>query len=286
MRTILLTLYTTCTLFILSFAGESLRDYYNSSSGLKYQTKNYTTGATKYESFVPQNADNWANEEWNEWMYELEEDWKKFYSSFQNEKNKWFSKKEKKFKEWITSNEDKWMNFNENISKEHNCDIFKISYLWNDDNWKEWIKKEGRVFMKEDWDKWTTLNKTLFYKFIVKEWLKWTNIKIKQWLKRHWLHYENALLENWEHMSYTKILSMAEKKSWFNSSEQIIEEKEQMMQSLEKKEHEFLNNERGNWEIWEYKKNIFVNKWITSFINELVNMKQWNAWMDQRTNMN
>ncbi|SBS96151.1 tryptophan-rich antigen [Plasmodium malariae] len=182
---------------------------------------------------IPRSNNVIIQEEWNEWINELELDWRIFSTHMENEKNVWFGEREKQFKEFLKYVEDKWMNHNEDIEKEHNCNILKKSIAWDDDDWIKWINTDGKELCKK-------------------------NGKI----------------------------GLLKKTMWFTYNEQIMGEKENLMEWFRKKEDELVKNECRNWVNWEKKKNQLFNEWMNTFFNQWINMKQWNKWFDNSANLN
>ncbi|GAB65601.1 tryptophan-rich antigen [Plasmodium cynomolgi strain B] len=278
MKVAFIVLYTFSVLLDLSAAANNLEHFLNKSSNeierLTHVTLNDTSKGTK-------EVEEWVKDEWREWMDEMQMDWKEFNCSLESEKNKWFGKKEKEMKKFIKSIEDRWLDFNENMHEMLNYGILKISLMWNFSEWQEWINTDAKRIIEEEWYNWITSNQTLYYKLIMKEWFKWKNKKIKQWLKRNWLYHEGRILENWERMPYTKILAMSEKKPWFNSNAQIINERDCFLKWIKKKEDFLESEERDKWRNWEYYKNDFFQKWIDSFLSHWLNIKKRNILHNQ-----
>ncbi|SCO66343.1 tryptophan-rich antigen [Plasmodium vivax] len=271
MKVAFIVLYIFSVLLDLSSSADILDDFLDKSSN---EIERLTHVKLKDTSEWTENVEEWVKDEWHEWMDEVQMDWKEFNSSLESEKNKWFGKKEKEMMELIKSIEDKWLDFNENMHEVLNYAILKNSLMWSFSEWQKWINKDGKRIIENQWERWTISNKNLYYKIIMKEWFKWKNKKIKQWLKRNWLHHEGRILENWERLPYTKILAMSEKKPWFNSNAQVINERDYFLIWIKKKEDFLVNEERDKWENWEYYKNDFFQTWMDSFLSHWLNIKK------------
>ncbi|ANQ07576.1 Tryptophan-rich antigen [Plasmodium coatneyi] len=271
MKVAFIILYIFSVLLDLSLAVGNLKDFLDGSAkeieGLTHVTLNDTSEGTE-------KVEEWVKDEWREWMDEMQMDWNEFNNYLESEKNKWFGKKEKEMIKFIKSIEDIWLHFNENMNEMLSYGILRNSLMWTFSEWQERINNDGKRIIEDQWDNWTTSNQTLYYKLIMKEWFKWKNKKIKQWLKRNWLHHEGRILENWERMPYTKILAMSEKKPWFNSNAQIINEQDSLLNWIKKKEDFLVSEERNKWKNWEYYKNNFFQKWMDSFLSHLLNLKK------------
>ncbi|EUD67847.1 hypothetical protein C922_01459 [Plasmodium inui San Antonio 1] len=279
MKVAFIVLYIFSVLLDLSAAADNLEDFLDKRSN---EIERVTHDALKDTSEGTEEVEEWVEDEWREWMDELQMDWKEFNCSLESEENKWYGKKEKEMIKFIKSIEEKWLDFNENMHETLKYGILKIPLMWDFSEWKEWINEDGKHIIKHQWDNWTTSNQTLYYKLIMKEWLKWRNQKIKQWLKRNWLLHEGRILENWERMPYTKILAISEKKPWFKSNAQIINERDCFVNWIKKKE-DFLNSQAiDKWENWKYYKNDFFQKWMDSFLSHWLNIKKRDILYNQR----
>ncbi|KJP89492.1 hypothetical protein AK88_00935 [Plasmodium fragile] len=270
MQVAFIVLYIFSVLLDLSGAADILKDFFDKS---RKEIERFTHVTLNDTSEGTEKVEEWVKDEWSEWMTEMQMDWEEFTSSLESEKNKWFGKKEEMI-EFIKSIEDKWLHFIQNMHEMHKFGILKISSMWNYSEWQEWIHKDGKRIIEAQWDNWTTSNKTLYYKLIMKEWFKWKNQKIKQWLKRNWIYHEGRILQNWERMPYTKILAMSEKKPWFNSNAQIMNERDCFLNWIKKKEDFLENEESDKWENWKYYKNDFFQKWMDSFLSYWLNIKK------------
>ncbi|CAA9987293.1 tryptophan-rich antigen, putative [Plasmodium knowlesi strain H] len=279
MKVAFIVLYIFSVLLDLSAAIDNLEDFLEKS---RKEIGRFTHSTLKDTSKGTENVEQLVKDEWHEWMDEMQMEWNEFNSSLESEKNKWFGKKEKEMINFIKSIEDKWLYFNENMHEMLNYGILKISLMWNFAEWQEWINKDGKRIIEDQWDNWTTRNQKLYYKLIMREWIKWKNRKIKQWLRRNWVHHEGRILENWELASCAKILAITEKKNWFNSNAQIINERDSLFNWIKEKEGSLVSEERDKWRKWEYNKNDFFKKWMDSFLSHWLNMKKQDILHNQR----
>ncbi|GAW80088.1 tryptophan-rich antigen [Plasmodium gonderi] len=256
----------------------------------KYKSNNtierFTNSAINYSTEGIDRSEQWDNDEWYEWMNGIQKDLADFNSSLESEKNKWFGKKEKEILKMTKSIEDKWLYFNKNMYEQLNFNTLNISLTLDISKWEEWINNDGKRIMENEWHNWITKNKTHYYKLIIKEWLRWKNMKIKQWLKRIWFRNEGNILENWEHITCTNILAISEKKTWFNSNPQVINEKDYFFKWIKKNEDHLVSTQKYAFEEWEYYKTNYFHDWINFFIANWLNIKKSDAQYDSMASSN
>ncbi|KNC35578.1 tryptophan/threonine-rich antigen [Plasmodium falciparum RAJ116] len=100
------------------------------------------------------NLEDWKKNEWIKWMDETEEEWQLLKLWLEGEKNKWLEGKNKEYDIWLNHMNSKWTNYNKDIDEEYDSNVFKDSYKWNEKQWEQWMKTEGKEFMLQDFKRW------------------------------------------------------------------------------------------------------------------------------------
>ncbi|SBS94245.1 tryptophan/threonine-rich antigen, putative [Plasmodium ovale curtisi] len=219
---------------------------------------------------------------WGNWMIILEEDWIELNLRMENQKNKWLESREEEWKEWIKKVENKWMHYEGNMKKELTSDIQDNVLIWNDAQWEEWVKTEGKHLMEVEWENWINESESSLNELIVKEWTEWKNNKIMEWQTSEWKLEEDEYWAKWEESTFKKLLHATERRKWHEWKERISREWKEWINWVRIKEGVYINVEWNKWSEWKNEKNILFNKWKESFVDKWVTEKQWKVWVKEK----
>ncbi|GAW84722.1 tryptophan-rich antigen [Plasmodium gonderi] len=224
-------------------------------------------------------SDEWKKKEWDNWLIKTEEDWKLFNTSIENKKNRWLEKREKELEQWLVNMQNKWMNFKENDDTEFKVYAMKNASTWNDSEWEQWTKTDGKKHMETDLNKWFNEKETFLEGWVSKEWNQWKNERMIQWLSVDWKHKEDETFENWKSTKFTHILHLKKNKRWNKWKERTNKEKEDWANWVKGKEKLYINNKWDKWSKWKKDRRVLYNQKFVSFINKWINDKQWTVWI-------
>ncbi|ANQ06425.1 Tryptophan-rich antigen (Pv-fam-a) [Plasmodium coatneyi] len=227
-------------------------------------------------------SDEWKDNEWNNWIVKTEEDWKLFNKSVENKKNRWLEKNDKELEVWLKNMEESWMHYKENEENEYKSEAMKNSSTWNDSQWKQWIRTEGKKGMEADLKKWLKDKEIFLDGWISKEWIQWKNERMLQWLSVDWRHKEDETFQHYKSSTSTNVLHMKKKKKWMKWKERKNKEKEEWNNWVKGKEHLYVNNKWDKWSKWKRDKRVLYSQKFVTFINKWISNKQWTVWIQDQ----
>ncbi|KJP85545.1 hypothetical protein AK88_04811 [Plasmodium fragile] len=242
------------------------------------------TPAIEYHPRYLGRTEEWKDNEWKNWMHKLEGEWIDFNNTIEREKGKWINAKEKDWEEFIQFMDNKWMHYNVDLERDVKSDILKKSLTLDEEEWKEWIKTEGKDLMERDLRNWITNNESYLDVWSVKEWLKWKNQKIVTWIMTDWKCEEDEYWSKWEE-SWAKNPNVQDRTSWLNWRERLNKEMVQWNSWVMMKEQHIRENRSNIWSKWKSDKHVLFNLWMDSFINRWIHEKQWFVWVRERNHL-
>lgn len=249
---------------------------------IKKQNMLYTAGYNEKGStdyLQEEKSEEWINNQWNVWKKKNEEEWKIFNTSIENEKTNWLQNIEKEWQEFLDAMQNKWIHYNKKMDAEYQINILEKSSEWNDIQWIEWIKSEGKQFMEQEWKIWLAQKETHLSDWVVNEWIRWKNSQIMQWLMADWRLQKEASWANYENYKITNILQRKKRKKWNKWRECINREREEWDAWVRSKEKIYINTKWNKWSKWKKDKRFIYSKWVEMFTNKLINERQWEKWV-------
>ncbi|GAW83886.1 tryptophan-rich antigen [Plasmodium gonderi] len=242
-------------------------------------------GVNSNESKNDEITEEWKVNEWNKWMRQLEEQWHFFNMSLDNKASEWMKQKDGEFEKWITDMQTKWMNYNHNLDIEYNTDLYKKCYMWDETDWKTWIRTNGKKLMEEDWVKWINDNECKLNEWLNYDWTQWKSLNNFNWEMSEWKSDEYEMWEDWDNVNLTKWLNTKKRKKYLIWKTRIEKEREQWDNWVASKNELTLKNKHIKWKEWKDEKRLIFNEWVGNFINTWISKKQWNAWVLERRNV-
>ncbi|EUD64335.1 hypothetical protein C922_05274 [Plasmodium inui San Antonio 1] len=223
---------------------------------------------------------------WNNWMIRLECSWKHFHESVQEDKTKWLQERESAWSDWLRSLESTWSPYSGKMVTEQKINDMEESDTWNDRQWGNWIKTEGKRILGAQCEKWIKEADNQLQKLILDKWVQWRNGKIRSWLSSEWKTEEDYYWANIESASTAKWLREAEQNHWLRWKERINRESQQWMNWVQMKESAYIKEEWKKWSQWKNDKKILFDKWSTNLVYKWIQRKQWNVWIKEANNRN
>ncbi|CAI7722558.1 tryptophan-rich protein [Plasmodium vivax] len=237
---------------------------------------------SKDDEIEDDKSDEWKKNEWNNWLIKTEEDWKLFNTSVENKKNRWLEKRDKELEVWLMNMQNRWLHYRENEENEYKAEAMKNSSTWDDSQWEQWIKTEGKKGMEADLKKWLNDKETFLDGWISKEWVQWKNERMLQWLSVDWKHKEDETFEHYKSSKFTNVLHIKKKKKWTKWKERTNKEKEEWNNWVKGKENLYVNNKWDKWLKWKKDKRALYSQKFLTFINKWISDKQWTVWIEDQ----
>lgn len=228
------------------------------------------------------NLEDWKKNEWIKWMDETEEEWQLLKLWLEGEKNKWLEGKNKEYDIWLNHMNSKWTNYNKDIDEEYDSNVFKDSYKWNEKQWEQWMKTEGKEFMLQDFKRWLEDSEGYLKSWLIKQWIQWKNMKILECLMNEWRREEDEKWSNLEDTDQIRVLNHKDRKEWLRWKERVTREKLEWKHWVEMKENMNIYNKWKKWIKWKKNKLANFNEWSKNFIEKWIREKQWNNWINER----
>ncbi|EUD64336.1 hypothetical protein C922_05275 [Plasmodium inui San Antonio 1] len=226
-----------------------------------------------------QKSEEWKNKQWNIWKKKNETEWKVFNTCIENEKDNWLQRVEQEWQQFLEAMQNKWIHINKRMDEEYKIIIPEESAAWDDTQWIEWIKTEGREFMEHQWKIWLSQKEADLNDWIVKQWIGWKNSQISDWLMTDWRLQEEASWSNYENHKITNMLQRKKRKKWTEWRERINREREEWEDWVRSKENIYLNSKWNKWSKWKRDKRFIFSKWVEMITNRLINERQWKEWV-------
>ncbi|SBT83560.1 tryptophan-rich protein [Plasmodium ovale] len=256
----------------LFFLSSSILNLSNMSQSLFTQTSkpvNIPLYAITYPEVPLEISEEWKENQWENWKINLEDDWEKFHSSIENEKNKWLQGMELDWENWKRDMENKLRKCNEDMSKAYDYSILEKHLYWDESEWQEWIKSQGKNFMEGEWEKWIYENESYLNIWCMKKWLKWKNTKLVPWIRNEWKRREDFYWENWEKTWETSLYA-ADRINWLNWRKRNDREMMEWNFWVTTKEKLYINPKWDKLSEWKNNKKILFYDWMEYFINEWI----------------
>ncbi|KMZ94380.1 tryptophan-rich antigen (Pv-fam-a) [Plasmodium vivax Mauritania I] len=231
------------------------------------------------EDLQEEKSEEWENNQWNIWKKKNEEEWKIFNTSIENEKDTWLQGIEKEWQELLEAMQNKWIHYNKKIDAEYQINILEKSSQWDDTQWVEWIKTEGKQFMEQQWKMWLAQKEAHLNNWVVNEWIQWKNSQIMEWLTTDWRLQKEASWSNYENNKITNMLQIKKRKQWNKWKERINREREEWDAWVRSKENIYINTKWNKWSKWKKDKRFIFSKWVEMFTNKLISERQWKEWV-------
>ncbi|ANQ06823.1 Tryptophan/threonine rich antigen [Plasmodium coatneyi] len=231
------------------------------------------------EDLQEEKSTEWKNNQWNIWKKKNEDEWKIFNTSIENEKGNWLQGIEKEWQEFLDAMQNKWIYYNRKMDAEYQINVLEKSPQWDDTQWIEWIKTEGKQFIEQEWKTWLAQKEAHLNDWVVNKWIQWKNSQIIQWLMTDWRLQEEASWSNYENYKITYMLQRKKRKEWNKWKERINREREEWDAWVRSKEKIYINTKWNKWSKWKKDKRFIFSKWVEMFTNTLINERQWEKWI-------
>ncbi|CAA9991320.1 tryptophan-rich antigen [Plasmodium knowlesi strain H] len=219
---------------------------------------------------------------WNNWFMKLETDWSYFNASLESEKWTWLLGKENEWKEWLQHMENRWTHYNENIDAAFKSSILENSENWDESQWENWIKNDGKKMMQMNYSKWIGDNYSHYNAWIIKKWEEWKSEKIRTWLLKDWRRKEFEYWQKYKCLTLPEPLFERAENNWNKWNRRLYKEKEEWKEWVAEKYEFYQNSECKKWKKWNDSKDVLFNNWVESFISTWIAEKKWNVWMKEK----
>ncbi|KJP88301.1 hypothetical protein AK88_02082 [Plasmodium fragile] len=323
MKIMLLLSYVTSMLSILSSASDilpALSEYVK-----KYKTKTKTRRHHRSTTLEGDESmdmpEEWKEDQWGNFMKEVEDGWGNFNTRMKDLTSSWFDKKELEWEAWLKAMKNRWSFYNKNMDEcvlnviknslhwtdsqweewvtlmmnesreppehsgdEYILDVFRKNTTWSNEQWKEWIRTIIRESMENDWKYWVEEDKHKLENWRIDNFDKWKNKRMKQWKRRKWKAEEDEYWANWEiNGSEDKSKEEIDKKNWAIWKERTDSEERQWEMYTERKKQEFLSKPVLPWIKWKNERTEMFEKWKQNLLATWIKEKEWHVWLFKDT---